>query len=528
MVGFSRWMQGASIAVLASLVVGQADAKSVKSSKQASKKPSAAAALKGENILSYYQWAALSQVEREAYIDGLRVIAVNWEAGERFRGAARELPSEPQTAGLHPIFFELLAHAVPKAQAATPLCQDREFVRKGNGQICTNAGSWYSWNYCTDQDLSYWTSYCHEKFKEFVGATSRRLRGSERLEFEAKAGVFVTQADNAIAAAAKPVRVIPMGRTEGDGAVVRPVAEEPVIPVVSAAEAATREGADAERAAAPVVTEEAAARPPVVVGAEPDFSAALVPNPAVSLWEPNPNPAVAEAVEKARDEGEGRGPACGDTSVSCEMQTHSTKSMDEYRQAYRAEMEALPREKRLCVIAGFTSVLNSRKKCTPITEWEVGGKWKGRCTGSNTMCNPLLFGVKSDGKPICVPLGMTVTTECWSQATKMGNTAKKVSEQLLGKSPEMESMGIDNIADRWSQLRKNIAALCNRGSASLEFHCNECTSMSIQIKSMNMASVCADQCGRVDPNMSDADCRTAMRGKAGSGAGGGPSSEGGR
>lgn len=145
------------------------------------------------------------------------------------------------------------------------------------------------------------------------------------------------------------------------------------------------------------------------------------------------------------------------------------------------------------------------------------------------MCNPLLFGVKPDGKPLCVALAQNVTTECWSQANKTGNNSKKVAEQLLGQSAEMEAMGIDNVADRWRELRTNIGSLCARGSASLEFHCNECTAMSLQISSMNMASTCADHCGRVDPNISDADCRASMRSKAGGApAGEGAKDDGGR
>lgn len=207
---------------------------------------------------------------------------------------------------------------------------------------------------------------------------------------------------------------------------------------------------------------------------------------------------------------------CGNVGVKCAMQEDGHKDVDHYRQAYRAEMAKLPADKRRCAISGFVSKLSSKQKCSAIREWKIGAHWSGKCGASETMCNPMVFGFQDDGKPLCIKLGQNVTNQCKAKADSVGNTPKKIAEQLMGKTEATKKIPIDDLADRWREFREGLTALCEPG-ASLEFHCNECATMDIQIRAMNMVSTCADKCGRV-PAGSEAACRNTF--KAGKGAGG--------
>lgn len=208
---------------------------------------------------------------------------------------------------------------------------------------------------------------------------------------------------------------------------------------------------------------------------------------------------------------------CGNVGVKCEMQEDSHKDVDHYRQAYRAEMEKLPAEKRRCAISGFVSTLSKKQKCSAIREWKIGAHWTGKCASNETMCNPMVFGFQEDGKAICIKLGQNVTNQCQGRAQVLGNNPKKIAEQLMGKTEATKKIPIDDLADRWREFREGLTALCEPG-ASLEFHCNECATMDMQIRNMNMVSTCADKCGRVAAG-SEAACRNTF--KAGKGGGGG-------
>lgn len=203
-----------------------------------------------------------------------------------------------------------------------------------------------------------------------------------------------------------------------------------------------------------------------------------------------------------------RDPSCQSQGPACAMQVDmdTSRTLQDYRAPYQEAMRALPANERRCVIGGFISRLNSRMKCTPVTSWTIGSGWRGSCPSGQTMCNPLVFGFKEDQKPFCVPLAQMVTTECGSQSARAGNTHERVAEQLMGRTPQTRDLNIDDLADRWREFRRDMAGLCAPG-ASLEFHCSECSAMHSKMQFMNMASTCADQCGRVPASIDEAACR---------------------
>lgn len=410
-----------------------------------------------QQILSFYQWADLSEKKRIAYIAGLRALHESLEHGRNMRGISVG-QAAPAPSNWVQRFLE--AAGPTPARAADPeSCADQQFAyhKKQNGRICAYYDSIWNigqYTYCSHnalQDLRNYAQMCPEKFDRFVAETNAKLSPAERLAFSA--AVF---------------------------------------------------GARGERAPAD---------PP-----QKDDTVTATPDVEKDDDDDTPAPAVEQ-------------PRCANTGVTCEMMSESKKTLDEYRQAYRAAMDERRKkgQKAYCAVGGFISELNSRKKCSPVTNLEIG-TWKGTCGSGETMCNPMIFGFQENGKPFCARLAQRVTTDCWSMAVKAGNDDKKIQEQLLGKTPATEKIGLDSMADAWRSFRTRMASLCEKGP-SLEFHCNECNAMSMQISSLNMGSTCADRCGIVDPNISETACRASYKSRASGGTGlvnDGPADEGAR
>lgn len=394
-------------------------------------------------ILSFYQWADLSEKKRIEYIEGLQRMHLNLERGRSMRGL--EVGQAP---AINPSWVHQLLEMVGPvvARAADPeSCQLQSFTyhKNSEGRICTYYDKWYNigqYTYCSHnspQELRNYAQMCPEKFEKFVADTRASLSTAENMAFSV----------SAYAARGGP--------------------------------------------------------PPAEERRQKDDDASVTP------------PAASE-VEKDKPAE----PRCSRPQIRCEMQTMSSKSLDEYRQEYRKAMEERTKngQKAYCAVGGFVSELNSRKKCSPVTTFKIGTGWSGSCSSGKTMCNPMIFGFQENGKPFCAPLAQMVTSECWSQAVKAGNKPKKIQDQLLGKTSQTEKIGLDSMADAWRDFRVRMVSLCEPGP-SLEFHCNECNAMSLQVASMNMGSTCADRCGVVDPNISEEACRTSYKSRS-SGDGG--------
>lgn len=419
----------------------------------AKKAPAAEAPKKAEfqQILSFYQWADLSEKKRIAYIEGLQALHANLEHSRNMRGISVGQLAPAGSSWVHRLLEAagpLPAHAADAAE-----CKDQQFAYHKNrdGRLCAYYDSMWNigqYTYCSHnalQDVRNYAQLCPEKFERFVTETSAKLNPAERLAFSAS--VYGVRG-----------RATPLTepRQKDDDASADPPAQ-----------------------------------PPADTDTDKD----------------KPEPPVAEE------------PRCASTQVTCEMMGESKKTLDDYRQAYRAAMDERRKkgQKAYCAVGGFISELNSRKKCSPVTNYQIG-TWKGSCPGGETMCNPMIFGFQDDGKPFCAPLAQMVTSECWSRAIKAGNNAKKIQEQLLGKTPATEKIGLDSMADAWRDFRVRMNSLCEKGP-SLEFHCNECNAMSMQIASMNLGSTCADRCGIVDSNISENACRASYKNRAGGGTG---------
>lgn len=199
--------------------------------------------------------------------------------------------------------------------------------------------------------------------------------------------------------------------------------------------------------------------------------------------------------------------SCESTGPGCEP-VDDEGLIDERRQAYRKEMdEKFVAGQQPCVIAGFISTLNDRKKCTPKRSHNIG-QWSGRCGSSETMCNPLVFGFGQDGKPVCVSLNMAVTAQCHEMTRTNGNSPEAIQEQISGNSniAALQKITTEDFADAWQEQRSGMGKLCTEKTQSLAFFCKECVIMSVRIGIINKPASCADSCGRLP---TDGPCNTA-------------------
>lgn len=198
--------------------------------------------------------------------------------------------------------------------------------------------------------------------------------------------------------------------------------------------------------------------------------------------------------------------------VKCETGTSCGENADaltteELRQNYRSEMdEKFPQGGQPCVVAGFVSVLKENKMCRAVSDFGIG-KWKGRCPGKQTMCNPVVFGFDPAGGPICANVNMQVTARCLELAEEVGNTPEVISAQLSGTSglKSLADIATEDFADAWERQKSGMGKLCTEKTSSIAFFCRECTVMNQQIRSINVGSECANQCGEV--SSSGTSCR---------------------
>lgn len=114
-----------------------------------------------------------------------------------------------------------------------------------------------------------------------------------------------------------------------------------------------------------------------------------------------------------------------------------------------------------CVIAGMISQLDSRnRRCQPVMS---AGDLKCSEQGQS-ICNPLLFGTRPDGSPVCVGRGQSVTKQC----SKLSSTLDV--NRYLASAPA-------GVQERWDEFKRSLSSLCQAGTVQARFHCQECNVM---------------------------------------------------
>ena len=114
-----------------------------------------------------------------------------------------------------------------------------------------------------------------------------------------------------------------------------------------------------------------------------------------------------------------------------------------------------------CVIAGMISQLDSRnRRCQPVMS---SGDLKCSDQGQS-ICNPLLFGIRHDGLPVCVGRGQSVTKQCAELSSTLD------VNRYLTSAPA-------GIQERWDEFKRGLGSLCQSGTVQARFHCSECNIM---------------------------------------------------
>jgi len=114
-----------------------------------------------------------------------------------------------------------------------------------------------------------------------------------------------------------------------------------------------------------------------------------------------------------------------------------------------------------CVIAGMISQLDSQnRRCQPVMS---AGDLKCSEQGQS-ICNPLLFGTRHDGSPVCVGRGQSVTKQCAELSSTLD-----VNRYLAS--------GPAGVQERWDEFKRNLSSLCQAGTVQARFHCQECNVM---------------------------------------------------
>lgn len=141
----------------------------------------------------------------------------------------------------------------------------------------------------------------------------------------------------------------------------------------------------------------------------------------------------------------------------------------------------------LCVYGGnLSQYANGEKKaggCSPHSQFCVesldcknpatGDRWKPtfQCASNQIICNPLLFGIQSDGKtPFCVSRGPYATAHC--------EAASENSDQGSWEN-------ITGMRDAWNMFAQSFNKLCAANSDGANFFCRECHSMKRRLYYMN-------------------------------------------
>ena len=142
------------------------------------------------------------------------------------------------------------------------------------------------------------------------------------------------------------------------------------------------------------------------------------------------------------------------------------------------------KESPLCINAGMALDFDAKGDfCPSVREFGSGGL---KCERNETMCNPLIFGVASDDKAVCVPIGARTTLGCvWK------------TRAHRGKASPFKKWDSGGAEEAWDQLREKLGKICGAGKTA-EYHCAECRLIASALAHSNRAYKNIDACGRAE------------------------------
>ncbi len=162
-----------------------------------------------------------------------------------------------------------------------------------------------------------------------------------------------------------------------------------------------------------------------------------------------------------------------------------------------------------CIYAGSISSYPDGKKhpygCQAPTEFCFGSldcsnedlsrkKADYSCDEGKTICNPLIFGVQSDGKsPFCIDKGARATAACDDQSSQAKDRVSPLDEAHLG------------LKESWNEFTEHLNKLCHGDQIAAALHCEECDIISRRLFKLNMDVRDLVTCGQAR-KFQDVDC----------------------
>lgn len=142
-----------------------------------------------------------------------------------------------------------------------------------------------------------------------------------------------------------------------------------------------------------------------------------------------------------------------------------------------------------CINGGMIGQYNieGNKKCRAIRQKRIGS-FNLTCSASQTMCNPMLYGLANENPPkaLCVPIAVEVTKACHEVG----------SIENAQKFWQRSDLVTEDLEEQWDNLRAAIEKdLCSE-KRSAEYHCQECFYIYKRLSELNkLAGSCVGKCG---------------------------------
>lgn len=194
------------------------------------------------------------------------------------------------------------------------------------------------------------------------------------------------------------------------------------------------------------------------------------------------------------------------TSVSsfppnCSQETYACEFGDTAREASREAFEQdLAARNNSCINGANLSRYNTNTRTCARVSNKTYGDRRFTCSGSQTLCNPLVFGVQENGQALCVRLRANVTLACSTAARSLGgNDPAANALKFLRENPSMQQA--------WNEWAQSIERMCQPGTDrnSHRFHCTECTLIFTHLQKLNALTGYANACGNLLSSLGEGD-----------------------
>lgn len=104
-----------------------------------------------------------------------------------------------------------------------------------------------------------------------------------------------------------------------------------------------------------------------------------------------------------------------------------------------------------------------------------GFKKKYSCGAGKSICNPLVFGLKSKSDAICItPRGSSLTEDCDKEATRLEKKGGGYVKDFLSEAPR-------GVAEAWDDYADDFNQTCKQNSDSMDAHCEECAKIASRL-----------------------------------------------